>query len=93
MTVKFYQLAIGARFVFRGKCYTKTAISMTQDERGWGTIFLGETDVVSDGPLLPPEEAARQKPERGHWAAVIESMVTASPSDERSPSDAAPSQG
>jgi len=28
--------------------------------------------VASEGPLLPAEIALRWKPERGHWAAVVE---------------------
>jgi hypothetical protein len=55
----------------RGKRYQKTAMSMARDERRWGNVFMGETEVVSDGPLLPPEIAAMWKPERGHWAAVV----------------------
>ena len=93
MNVKFYELAIGARFVFRGRRYEKIAMSMTRDDEGLGAIFMGEAEVVSEGPLLPPEEAARWKPERGHWAAVIEAMVTSSPSDEHSQPGAAPDRG
>ena len=91
--MKFYELAIGARFEFRGRRFVKEAMSMAQDEERMGTIFLGETDVISDGPLLPPEEAARWKPERGHWAAVINSMVTSCPSDGRNQAGAAPGRG
>ena len=72
MNVRFYQLAIGAVFEFGGRRYRKTAMSFAQDEQEWGYIFLGEVEVVSDGPLLPPEVAAKWKPERGHWAAVVE---------------------
>jgi hypothetical protein len=72
MKVQFYELAVGALFEFGGTRYQKTAMSMAEDERGWGCVFMGETEVVSDGPMLPPETAARWKPERGHWAAVVE---------------------
>ena len=71
MSVKFYELAIGARFVFRGQPFVKGAMCMALDEQRLGTVFLGETNVLSDGPLLPPEIAAQWKPERGHWAAAI----------------------
>ena len=77
MNVRFYELAIGAVFGFRGKRYRKEAMSMAEDEEKIGSIFLGETEVVSDGPLLPPEIAAKWKPERGHWAAEVERLVGA----------------
>ena len=69
--MRFYELAIGAVFEFRGTRYAKTAMSMAEDDRRWGNVFMGETVVASDGPLLPAEVAARWKPERGHWAAVV----------------------
>jgi hypothetical protein len=74
MNVKFFELAVGARFLFRAQQFEKTAMGMAQDGRGWGNIFMGEMDVETDGEplLLPPEVAARCKPERGHWAAVVE---------------------
>jgi hypothetical protein len=75
MNVKFYELAIGARFVFRGQRFQKIAMCMAEDDRRWGNIFRGETDVTLDvrsaecgvqnvGPemLLPPAEAAPWKP-------------------------------
>ncbi len=93
MTVRFYELAIGAAFVFRGKSYVKEAMCMAHDEQQLGTIFMGEAIVESEGPLLPPEIAAQWKPYRGHWTAMIESMATPSPSDEHSRPGAAPDQG
>jgi hypothetical protein len=69
--MKFYELAVGARFVFRGKRYEKEAMGMARDERGWGNVLMGEIEVESEGPVLPPEVAARWRPERGHWAAVM----------------------
>ena len=53
MTVRFYELAVGAVFSVRGRRYRKIAMSMAEDERHWGNVFMGETEVVSDGPLLP----------------------------------------
>jgi hypothetical protein len=87
MNVQFYELAIRAVFEFRGCQYQKAAMSMAEilaegPKRGWGSVFIGETRVVSDGPLLPPEVAARWKPERGHWAAVIDEMISGLPSNE-----------
>jgi hypothetical protein len=75
MNVQFYQLAIGAVFTVWGRTYRKTAMSMAEDERQWGNVFLEETEVVSDGPLLPPEVAARWKPERDHWKAAVEDFL------------------
>jgi hypothetical protein len=49
---------------------------MADDERHWGNIFMGETPVISEGPLLPAEIAAKWKRERGYWAAVIESLFS-----------------
>jgi len=74
MTVRFYELAVGAGFVWRGQRFEKTAMSMAEDAQRFGSVFLAETEVASDGPLLPAEVAARWKPERGHWAAVIEGL-------------------
>ncbi len=93
MNVRFYELAIGAAFVFRGQSFVKEAMCMARDEERLGTIFMGEAIVESDGPLLPPEVAAQWKPCRGHWTAMIDAMATASPSDERSQPGAAPDLG
>ena len=43
------------------------------DERHCGTIFMGETEVVPDGVplLLPPEEAAKWKPDDKHWTEYL----------------------
>ena len=67
--MKFYELAIGARFVFRGQRFEKIAMSMAREEQGLGSIFQGETEIVPDGVplLLPPEEAAWWKPSDRHW--------------------------
>jgi hypothetical protein len=93
--VKFYELAIGAAFVFLGRRFVKVAMSMAEDERRWGHLFLGETEVASHGPLLPPEIAAQWKPERGPWAAVIDGLaachrVTSCPSGGHSQPSASP---
>jgi hypothetical protein len=70
MNVQFYQLTLGAGFEWRGKRYRKEAMSMAHDEeRGWCHIFMGHVEVVSDGPLLPPEIAAEWKPDWGVWTA------------------------
>ena len=44
-------------------------MSMTGDEDRVGHIFQAETEVTADGEalLLPPEEAARWKPDDRHW--------------------------
>ena len=73
--MKFYELAVGAVFTAWHRTYRKTAMSMAEDNRHWGCVFFAETEVISDGPLLPPEVAARWKPNRGHWTAVVESML------------------
>lgn len=83
-SVKFYELAVGARFIFRGKGYRKIGMSMADDAERVGTVFMGECDVVSDGPLLPAEEAAKWKPQRGIWTEMIDAMATSDPSDGRS---------
>ena len=71
--MKFYELAIGARFVFHGQQFEKLAMSMAEDERHCGTIFIGETEVAPDGVplLLPPEEAAKWKPDDRHWTEYL----------------------
>jgi hypothetical protein len=65
--MKFYELAVGARFFFRGRGYVKLAMSMAEDEDRVGHIFQAETELTADGEplLLPPEEAARWKPPGG----------------------------
>lgn len=82
--MRFYELAVGAVFTAFGRTYRKSAMSMAEDERGWASVFMGETEVTLEvqsaeckmqnegGPVLPAEVAARWKPERGPWAGVIE---------------------
>jgi hypothetical protein len=67
--MKFYELAIGARFVFRGPRFEKIGMGMAKEEQGLGSLFMVETEIVPDGVpiLLPPEEAAWWKPSDGHW--------------------------
>ena len=69
MGMQFYELAIGARFVFRRRRYQKLAMSMAEDEERCGHIFQAENEVTPDGEskLLSPEEAARWKPDERHW--------------------------
>jgi hypothetical protein len=78
MVVQFYQLAPGAQFVFHGKRYRKIAMSMARDSRGWGCVFMGGTEVEPEGELLllPEAEAARWKPDLGHWAAAVAGTPT-----------------
>ena len=40
-------LPIGARFEFRGRCYTKLALSMASDDERLGNIFQDETEVTT----------------------------------------------
>ena len=67
--MKFYELAVGARFVFRGQRSEKTAMSMASDEQGCGHVFMGDVEVAADGEarLLSPPDAARWKPGGRHW--------------------------
>jgi len=65
----------GAVFTAWGRTYRKSAMSMAVDDRGWGCVFMGETEVVSDGPVLPEEVAARWRPERGQWGPVVEGVT------------------
>lgn len=67
MKVKFYELAVGAEFSAWGRRYRKVAMSMAQGERDLGTIFAGETEVESDGPVLSVEIAAKWKPPGTEW--------------------------
>lgn len=62
--MQFYQLAEGARFEFRGKQFTKVAMSMAEDADLIGNIFQGGTEVVPtvEPLLLPVEEAEKWKP-------------------------------
>ena len=71
--IKFYELAIGARFVFRGRRFEKIGMSMAEEELGLGSIFMGEAEIVPDGvPMsLPPEEATWWKPSDRHWTEYL----------------------
>ncbi|MGO8931397.1 MAG: hypothetical protein ACLQU3_31465 [Limisphaerales bacterium] len=67
--MKFYELALGARFFFRGRRFDKVAMSVAEDEQRVGHVFMGDAEVTADGEplLLPPEEAARWKRDDSHW--------------------------
>jgi hypothetical protein len=69
----FYELAIGARFIFRGKRYEKSGMSMANNEQQCGSIFMGEAEVEPDGVplLLPAAEAAKWKPDDKHWTEYL----------------------
>jgi hypothetical protein len=71
--MKFYELAIGARFVFRGRRFEKIGMGMAKEEQGLGSLFMGETEIVPDGAplLLPPEEAAWWKPSDRYWTEFL----------------------
>jgi hypothetical protein len=71
--MQFYELAVGARFLFRGRRYEKRAMSMARGEDRIGHVFMAETEVTADGEplLLPPEEAARWKPPEKHWTEYL----------------------
>jgi hypothetical protein len=68
--MKFYELAIGARFFFSGRRFEKLGMSMAEDEQRAGHVFIGDAEVTVDGEplLLPPAEAARWKPDHRDWA-------------------------
>jgi hypothetical protein len=68
--MKFCELAIGARFCFRGQRFEKLAMSLAEDEERAGHVFMGDAAVTAGGEplLLPPAEAARWKPDRRDWA-------------------------
>ena len=44
--MKFYELAVGARFILRGRRFEKIAMSMARDEQGLGSLLMGETEIV-----------------------------------------------
>ena len=71
--MKFYELAVGTRFFFRGRRFEKLAMSMAEDEERVGHIFMADAEVTADGEalLLPPEETARWKPPKKHWTEHI----------------------
>ena len=45
MSTTFGELRIAEAFTFRGARYVKTALSCAEDQRGWGNLFLDETEV------------------------------------------------
>ena len=50
--MKFYKLAIGARFTVRGERFTKRGMGAAENERRWCFMFFGIMDVE-------PEEIGR----------------------------------
>ncbi len=75
--LRFYRLAVGARFTFRGQPFTKIGMSAARDERNWCNVFLGLyiVEPVGEPLLLSPEEAERWKPKPHFWTTVTESHV------------------
>ena len=71
--MKFYELAVGARFILRGRRFEKIAMSMARDEQGLGSLLMGETEIVPDGVplLLLLAEAAWWKPSDRHWTEYL----------------------
>jgi hypothetical protein len=72
-SMKFYKLAVGARFCVRGRRFEKLGMSMAEDEERLGHAFMGDVEVTPDGEalLLPPEVAARWKPDDRHWTEYV----------------------
>ncbi len=69
MEVRFYELAVGAWFAFRGERFEKVAMSMARAEDWTGCVFRGETQVSPEGDaaLLPVQVAAQGRPSERHW--------------------------
>jgi hypothetical protein len=67
--MKFYELAVGARFVVRGEPYVKIAMSMAESPDGTGHVFMGAVPVEAEegAPVLSPAEAAKWKPDERPW--------------------------
>jgi hypothetical protein len=72
--MKFYKLALGAKLTVRGERFTKCGMGAAENERGSRSMFFGIMDVDPEGEplLLPPEEAAKWKPDYVHWRELIE---------------------
>ena len=72
--MKFYQLAVGARFRHRGARFKKAGMSCAEDERGWANVFLGLVEIEPEGEplLMSPAEATRWQPDYGLWTEFIE---------------------
>jgi hypothetical protein len=49
MRKRFCELAVGARFEFRGRRYEKVSAEVGRDEERGGNMFHPGTEVVSDG--------------------------------------------
>jgi hypothetical protein len=50
--MKFYELAIGARFFFSGRRFEKLGMSMAEDEGRAGHVFMGDAEVTADGGVV-----------------------------------------
>lgn len=71
--MQFFQFATGASFEFRGRQFTKVAISMAEDADRNGNGFQGGMEVILIGEplLLPAEEAEKWKPSPISWTDCI----------------------
>jgi hypothetical protein len=71
--MKFYQLAIGARFTFRRLEFEKSARGFAKgigdgpNDHRYGAAFMPETEVESDGPFLTEAEIGLWRPSVRPW--------------------------
>ena len=61
-TARFGDLPEGTQFTFQGKRYTKIGLSMCEDDRHWGTIFLDETIVQLESRQTPDSSGLSENP-------------------------------
>ena len=72
MNLEFYQLAIGAEFEWQDVRFRKTGLNVAIPMSGGnGCVIMGDTMVISNGPLLPPEDAAKGKPDLNDWGKAL----------------------
>lgn len=55
MQMKFHQVPIGAQFTIHGETFTKTALSIGQDDQQRGNVFQYEAVVESDAMNPDPQ--------------------------------------
>jgi hypothetical protein len=53
--MKFHQIPIGARFTFGGQTFTKSALSVGQDDQRMGNVFQYEAEVESNAMNPDPQ--------------------------------------
>jgi hypothetical protein len=61
MKMTFEEVKVVETFTYRGQRFQKCALSMAEDERGWGNIFVDEIVVEREGQTAARDVEPRVK--------------------------------